>query len=636
MLPLKVYDLDRAEIYWLDIITNPYVRTEDDLYYVDSKSKELLQWKQQFYDSVEIKTKTLTINWVSFTLKQLDLTPPKEYTQRLKSEQAKQLILQGIKDKIYDQLVYDIYFQLYHFPDIQEYKQQDLSIIFQLPFQLYYQEALKLKQQWKYEQLYNYVIKHTSQFYQNPKIPTPYIPVLAKEHLKAPDWNPFRPFLWQLYFLYNEPKYKVNLVLSARQAWKSTISTYVSFLHLMSFPKKDVLYVVQTQQKAKQPFQYFVSVFDKYKKAGIISISESQFIIRNNITGSRLIVLSSQAEWGTASFSSPIVIMDEASFISNRIFWQTVPIRNKPNWKFYAFSTVSREAREKQTDWFRDLFREVELGIGDFKDFTKTYKITLDYKENLTKEELTFINYIKKKDLKMFFAEYYCTLLEDKSVFNLPKILIPTLPDITQYDAVYIWYDPAQRQDEAWIVVSIVKDNVLYTIETHVLRNKSYQFQVDFLKQIVKKYYRANIPIYIAMDTTGVGDSLWDFLQQQVSVPVIRIRYTAWSQVNHLWTYWKVPKKELVSTANMLIDNEKVKVYVKLEELKAQIENYWQNYEAVAWKDDLVEAWLNSLYAFYNTQWKYILQNENTDWGKKITRPIINPILRKRLSKFIY
>jgi len=631
MLALKVYDLNRSEIYWLDIFKNPYVWTEEDVYIVNNQVRQFLQEKQKYYDTATLKTETLPINWVSFIYKYLDIPTPKEYQEWLLSDEAKNLILQAIKERLYDQLVYDFYFQLYFLPK-EKQEQVDLSTLFQLPFPIYFKEALRLKQQGQYEKLYNYVIRHTSQFYQNSKLPTPYIPVLAKEHLKAPDWNPFRPFLRQLYFLYNEPNYKVNLVLSARQVWKSTISTYVSFLHLMSFPQKDILYIVQTQQKAKQPFQYFVKVFDKYRKAWIISISESQLTIKNNITNSRLIVLSSQAEWGTASFSSPIVIMDEASFISNRVFRQTVPIRNKPNWKFYAFSTVSRESREKQTDWFRDLFREVELGIWDFKDFTKTYKITLDYKENLTKEELVFINYIKKKDLKMYLAEYYCTLLEDNSIIDVSNLYTPHLPDITSYDWVYIWYDPAQRQDDAWITVSIVKDNVLYTIEEYTLQKKNYQFQVEFLDKLVKKYGSTNT--IIAMDTTWVWDSLWDFLEKQVSCPVIRIRYIWNWTASFMWRYWKVPKKDLVDAVNILSGDSKLKVYIKLETLRTQIENYWANYEAIAWKDDVVESRLNAVYVFYRTH-KNTIWEQNTSKKPRPFTVHVNPTVINRVKKFI-
>lgn len=50
----------------------------------------------------------------------------------------------------------------------------------------------------------------------------------------------------------------MNLVLSSRQSGKTLVSTLIAFLHLMRNERADILYVVESEDKLEQPYQYFV------------------------------------------------------------------------------------------------------------------------------------------------------------------------------------------------------------------------------------------------------------------------------------------------------------------------------------------------------------------------------------------
>jgi len=108
----------------------------------------------------------------------------------------KQILYNAVKNRLYDDLSYQIVanvllqrstFSSSSDKDIQG--QTSIDYFFSLPFERYFTEAYQAvsKKEITYETLDNAVIKKTSQLYYNDKLPTPYLPLLAREHIQTPD-----------------------------------------------------------------------------------------------------------------------------------------------------------------------------------------------------------------------------------------------------------------------------------------------------------------------------------------------------------------------------------------------------------------------------------------------------------------
>lgn len=110
----------------------------------------------------------------------------------LEEEKVKELLYYAVKNKLYDDLCYQIVVKtLLHKEEVKQADKvvEDKERLFDLPFELYFKTVLQMLNRGDitYEELDNVVIKKTSRFYYNAKLPTPYLPLLAREHIQTPD-----------------------------------------------------------------------------------------------------------------------------------------------------------------------------------------------------------------------------------------------------------------------------------------------------------------------------------------------------------------------------------------------------------------------------------------------------------------
>jgi len=233
MLATKLYDLNKGVIYHPDPLLNPKAWDKEHFTFYDKNTKILLDWKlENLYNNWEPKIKTSKVFVLNqeWTLKELDLTDieiPKDIQNILDNvyENWKDYIMRAVKLKIYDDLSYTISVSVLYWNINKEEdtnNTRDIDNIFNLTFQEFFSTAKHLIDIWKttIQELDNIVIRETSKYYVNEKLPVKYLPLLAREHFLSADNKSFEPRLWQLYFLYHEPWHKINLAASHRQAWK--------------------------------------------------------------------------------------------------------------------------------------------------------------------------------------------------------------------------------------------------------------------------------------------------------------------------------------------------------------------------------------------------------------------------------
>ncbi len=665
MLAFKLYDFWKWEIYHPNILLNPKCWDKDDVAIYDNRAHQLLQWKlENLYNNWEPKiiSKEITITNQSFILKEIDISDvdiPEDIQEILDyiDTNIKDILYSIVKKKLYDDMSYQIVSEiLINKSESKIIEDHDwYEWLFELNFEKFFTESLKLIRTKKvtYEELDNIVIKKTSKLYYNEKLPTPYLPLLSREHIETPDWQYWHPRLWQLYFLYHEVDKKINLVLSSRQSGKTLSSTLVSFMHLMRKDRADILYVVESEDKIEQPFQYFSRGLKKYVKAWIFSINKWDKTIKCNVTSNTLKFMSAGARSWLKSFSAPIVIFDEASFLKWDAFMSTMPLWSKPNWKFYAFTTVDWNAKEHWSEWFYELFKSVELWISDTVNVNDALalKVTVDQNEAISDEEKKIFALLKKTDMARYLADYYCIISWDDNLFDKQKLISPVKAEdykdwYNVLQCIY-WFDPAKSYDYGGLTVSYVIQNkdwgtMLVAVEEHLFKKVDYYDQISHIKNMLLKQKMRNIPTSIIMDWTWVWNAVYEMLAKEITdTRIFRIIYTAGKEaIEKHWAFY-VPKKDLVDTLVALSSEWKVKIPYNLKELVTQLDTYRKvqnRYEAIGnLHDDQIESFMNTVYLYYtkiekhlNLLWDWVWKNK---WWIKI---LSNPSLKQRYSKFIY
>jgi hypothetical protein len=98
-------------------------------------------------------------------------------------------------------------------------------------------------------------------------------------------------------------------------------------------------------------------------------------------------------------------------------------------------------------------------------------------------------------------------------------------------------------------------------------------------------------PILI-VDATGVGAPVVDMLDERISEVVVAVTITGGDQVNRQGCRFRVPKRELVSTLNVLLQSKRLKIAAALPEatvLKQELMHFRVKITATA--HDTYGAW---------------------------------------------
>lgn len=403
---------------------------------------------------------------------------------------------------------------------------------------------------------------------------------------------------WQIWVMYNWKQF--NLIAWSRRIGKTFLSSSIAKRELYrkgswyGARNRQILYICVSDDKMWQPLEYMDLILKEDIKRWFIKVSWKEY--RNTITWTVLKFATAWSKTWAKSFGADLVIIDEAAEIPDSYWLDLLPIIMQEWATVFAISTINKGS---QNGWF---YKELVYWENSWDDKYNTIRATIDHNELLDdySREATKLK-IKEEDIIKYYTELYCIFPNSNTIFNLTWVV---QPDETFIDWEYIiGYDPWKLNDFAWIIIiDIVHFRV---IEEHKVLHLSYFDQKDFIKDLKKKYKAK-----VIMDRTWVWEAVAEIFNWVVD-SYIKYKKTWWEvNVNEQYWFWNVPKRDLVETTQLYINNYWLKINASLIELIAQMKWFawvktWDNikYTWVWVKDDLVNALMLAVYYMWKFEW---------------------------------
>ncbi len=125
-----------------------------------------------------------------------------------------------------------------------------------------------------------------------------------------------------------------------------------------------------------------------------------------------------------------------------------------------------------------------------------------------------------------------------------------------------IGVDIGQSQDHTAIVIAEKIDESLNVGEIiRIELGTSYPKQVEMIKQVVQSIEEQNATKKLLIDATGVGTSVCDLLK---SLQPVKVIIHGGHEERKEGSKYHVPKKDLVSSAQLALQNGELKIHPKL------------------------------------------------------------------------
>lgn len=198
---------------------------------------------------------------------------------------------------------------------------------------------------------------------------------------------------------------------------------------------------------------------------------------------------------------SDFIIIDEAGFIREDVYFNILPIVENENAKLFAISTIDWSTPK---NWFYELLCHYEQE-GDPEGYAQRVTID-DIDENIlsapSKERMKVA---LKGNLQRYFAELYATFPQIHSVFATQSLFCLPMGEIIP-EEVIIGYDPAKRSDYGGVVVGYIYKKQLFIVEEYAIQGDYSIYQKDFIFNLKQKYIDKKWKVSVIIDGTMVGD----------------------------------------------------------------------------------------------------------------------------------
>lgn len=475
--------------------------------------------------------------------------------------------------------------------------------------------------------------KFIDHWYINPALPNQYIPILAFQNMKDNTGNQMVLSIWQAHALYNylDKQCDWNFVATDRQSGKTFLSAWIAFIELLKPQGNDVVYVVVDENAFEQPFTYFKRLSAEAEKFWVFEFKETQKKAICPLTGNRIIFVLGWSKMWVRGKNGKVFIFDEAWFIKDETFKDSIPVIATNEAKMRALSTINWKQRHEQTEWFykylimSETMWGIELEVSGEKVLfpAQGIRVTIDDVEWKSPVAVAMQKDALKDDPDRYYAELYATMPTAESSI-LPKgfFVSKTISDLL--DEYICWHDPAKKKDTGGAIVFNMTRWVF--VDEARMQNMTFLEQIKFLKEWDSVYHFKNV----LFDRTWVWEAVYELGSDIYTTWFI---YTSGQEVRekHMWckTFY-VPKSHLVDCFVSLADEQKIQALMSLKMFAWELWLFWSKktksgntqYEATVGTDDLVNAAFLCAF-FYAKRIKYEnfmmerqKQNEkrNLDW----------------------
>lgn len=494
-----------------------------------------------------------------------------------------------VKEKIIDDIVYNIYRQIFSIVWIflntdtlkvwcgntrnKKYIREDYRAIWYSIRSITLEEVLKAEiEQWFvnkdiWDKYREYCYTH-----------------LLREHAKFVLTN------WAKQVLINWKRY--NVIAASRWNGKTFLAWYIWVRWLLdSRPwfwwrnyREIKVFVPNFEVVWSQIMKYMKSfIWDlefKRLKTGKKAFEISKNSIKCNITWNILQVVSLYKmneskelwTWVWEWIAADLVIIDEAARLPDEFWWSLHQRAAFETQEFFIISTINRETPADH--WFYRLLIDWENNVED----VASYRITIDdnevmrfgkteqqYKKELekAKDELR-----RQGDIELY-AKWYCIILDQSNIFDISRHIINVNPDkYKKEDIRILWFDLWKLDDTAWItIVNLTHMEVESSIK---IKNLTYWAQLDYVKEYKQKFPN----LFVIWDRSWV----WEAVSEQDTEWIVDIWIKStgsWDlKQNREYKYYTCNKWLIITTLATVVNNWIIKIPAHNTELIEQLNNF--------------------------------------------------------------
>ncbi len=429
----------------------------------------------------------------------------------------------------------------------------------------------------------------------------------------------FSPQSWQMKFLLAQKR--LNTIAGVRRWWKTLLSSYLIMRELYRNPSArnqsrqiKALYIAPKEEQYKSVLDYIDTASERIRILKVFKWSKDEkrlklvdeHLGRGNksmlVTVATCDFASGKGYEPARGNGSDFIIIDEAGFIREDVYFNILPIVENENAKLFAISTIDWSTPK---NWFYELLCHYEQE-GDPEGYAQRVTID-DIDENIlsapSKERMKVA---LKGNLQRYFAELYATFPQIHSVFATQSLFCLPMGEIIP-EEVIIGYDPAKRSDYGGVVVGYIYKKQLFIVEEYAIQGDYSIYQKDFIFNLKQKYIDKKWKVSVIIDGTMVGDVVAESFGAIVDY---KLWYTSWTGTSShpeidKWGSWKFAKKNLVHMNQSLIDLKMLQAYNTLSGLLEELKHFKAfetasgnvKYEAVTGHDDIINAMM--LCGFY-------------------------------------
>ena len=415
-------------------------------------------------------------------------------------------------------------------------------------------------------------------------------------------------------------------ILAHRQMGKSTAISVLALWFAINNANSNVLVFAPSREQAIQIIYRKIrdAVENNEKLLSFVADNAGKpFITKDLIrfqNGSQIKCFSTDRTANIRGWSGNFIILDESQDIADDVFYQKIMpmITAQKNPKVIQIGTP---LLKKNSTHFYASYLEGKSG-GKWKVLEyPVWKTTISKKN---KDRILELKRLMPEN--EFKAEFELAWIRDENSYFSSSLVESSVEDYkipTPVQGVaYVGIDFGKKADSTVVLVGDYRDQDVYIVDYLEIKDVPFNVQVQEIKKFLSKYN----PVLVAVDSTGLGESLKDFLVQELPYQIEPVIFSQQNKANVLY-----PKIRLALT------NKRLHIPSSLEQLVSQLLSLRYTYSSTGGlrihaekgaHDDYVDALALVLYRWSPT-------GETTDTIERVKLQFIDSVPTQQIHGYL-
>lgn len=410
---------------------------------------------------------------------------------------------------------------------------------------------------------------------------------LNLKKLKDNIW--FNPRWWQRRSLVFESR--ENLAANCRRTGKSLLATYIAIRQIM-LPQQLVLYILPNKEWfSEQPFFYIEKFFDNLKNKNDVEgnipwlqFNNKTFKVVNKDLKSKILFISAQGGTkGGRSFSSNLIIMDEAGYNEDPDMYDvSYSSTTDTRWRMRAISTINKDIPINRFFYKKiDLDGELDSTVvvvdiynNEFIPDDEKVKLEKKYKFKNQKIRLSEYMAIFIWQADSFDMSWFFKLDFNYDIVKFQDFAFKFTKSLDAYRSFVVCRDPGKSKDPWGIAIIWIKDrNTADIIMTWYFRHVNYILQADIIIEMfwfLSKMRKTEI----VMDLGKVWSWLHDYMITK-KIYAYGVNNTGGATITQVTSrIYNMPVNILEGNMKNLMNSSILTWFSRLDHIRNEFETY--------------------------------------------------------------